>query len=447
MVDAVVDGAIADYERLLAERHYASTVDGLAEAHRRHGMQYPDGRRWCTVLRPGMIPRAVHDRAMAAAQVVSRAVREVTERVLVDRRLRDALGFPKYLDAALDIDRELGNASLLARLDGFIVDGEARFIEYNAEPGGMASTKEVELAFAGLPIATEFGALHRYTHFDNVVLAFDAVWRDHAQRGGERAPVLAVLRTTASMVQGPMLRWLPYAATRGFRIFVVRPEEIDIAESGIRVEGAPIDYLVFADWVSVFQPNDVMRRVLRAVAQGTVRTLNGVSRVVAGTAKVILEALTSTAYAHYFDRATVAALSAHLPWTRWLRDARTDFDGREVDLLRFAEDHRSSLVLKPSNAKGGDGLLIGADCDDATWRAALAASSRRPTVVQQWIEPPRARFPVVGADGALAYETRRWDFNPYVWNGDVAAGALIRADVAANLSKGTGSVVPVWVLE
>lgn len=447
MADAAADRAIADYERLLVERHYASTVEGLAAAHRRHGMVYPDGRHWCTVLRPGMIPRAVHERAMSAAQVVSRAVREVTERVLADRRLRAALGFPRYLDAALDIDRELGNASLLARLDGFIVDGEARFIEYNAEPGGMASTKEVELAFAGLPIAAEFGAVHRYAHFDNVRLAFDAVWRDHAQRGGERAPALAVLRTTANMVQGPMLRWLPYASTRGFRVFMVRPEEIDIADAGARVEGVPIDYLVFADWVSVFQPDDAMRRVLRAVAQGSVRTLNGVSRVVAGTAKVLLEALTSTAYAHYFDRATVAVLAAHLPWTRWVRDARTDYDGRDVELLRFAEDQRSSLVLKPSNAKGGDGLLIGADCDDATWRAALAASARRPTVVQRWIEPPRQHFPIVGADGALAYETMRWDFNPYVWNGDVAAGALIRADVAPNLSKGMGSVVPVWVLE
>jgi len=447
MPDAISALAIADYERLLAERHFASTVDSLAVAHRRYGMQYPDGRDWCGVLRPGMLHRTVYERAMSAALVVAGAVRELTERVLADRKLRAALGFPRYLDAAFEIDREFGNATLLARLDGFIVDGEMRFIEYNAEPGGMASTREVELAFAALPIAADFAGQHRYTYYDNVALAFDAVWRDHERRGGKRPPAIGVLRTGPNILQGPMLRWLPYAATRGFRVFIALPEEIEVGEDRVCIEGVAIDYLVFADWGSVFEPSDAMRRVLRGVTRGAVRTLNGVSRVVASTAKVLLEALTSTAYAHYFDRETANALAAHVPWTRWLRDARTEFDGREVDLMRFAEDHRSMLVLKPSNAKGGDGLVIGAECDDATWRAALAAGTRRPSVVQQWVEPPVERFPVVDAAGAMSFTELRFDFNPYVWNGDIANGALIRAAGDTNLSAGNGHVVPMWVLE
>jgi hypothetical protein len=446
MGEALHRGAIAHYDRLLAQGHLAGTVDGLAQAHLRRGMFHPDGRRWCSVLRPCLVDRAFHERAQRAALLVARAVSEVTERVLADRRLRAAIGMPPYLDAALEIDREGGNASLLARLDGFVDGGEIRFIEYNAEPGGMASAKEVESAFAALPIARELAALERFAAFDPVELAVDALLRDAARAGRAGPPAIAMLRVTAGMVQSAKLRWLPYAASRGCRVFVVRPEECEIGDAGVTVEGVEIDLLAIADWGAVFAPSDAMRRLLRCVARGDVRTLNGIARVVAGTSKVLFEVLTSRAYTHLFDTEVAQALARHVPWTRWVRDATTDRDGREIDLMRHIEDSRADLVLKPGNDKGGEGLLIGADCDDATWRDALTRAQRRPMVVQQRVTLPRQSFPVVGDDGAIAQEDLIWDYNPYVWNGDVAAGALVRASRSPNLSAGTGSVTPLWVV-
>jgi hypothetical protein len=446
MSEALHAGAIARYDRLLAQRHLDSTVDGLAQAHRRRGMFHPDGRRWCTVLRPCLVDLAFHERAQRAALLVARAVTEVTERVLADRRLRAAIGMPPYLDAALEIDREGGNASLLARLDGFVDGEEIRFIEYNAEPGGMASAKEVDCAFAALPIARELAAVEPFASFDPVELAVDALLRDAARAGRPGPPAIAMLRVATSMVQSAKLRWLPYAASRGCRVFVVRPEECDVGDSGVTVEGVAIDLLAIADWGAVFAPSEAMRRLLRCAARGDVRTLNGISRVVAGTSKVLFEILTSRAYAHFFDNEVAQALARHVPWTRWVRDATTDLGGREVDLMRYIEDRREELVLKPGNDKGGEGVVIGMQCDDAAWRDALARAQRRPTVVQQRIALPRQSFPVVGDDGALAYDDLIWDYNPYVWNGDVAAGALVRASRSPNLSAGTGSVTPLWVV-
>ena len=446
MSEALHHDAIGCYEGLLAQRHRASTVDGLAQAHHRRAMFYPDGRRWCTVLRPCLVGRAFHERAQRAALLVARAVAQVTERLLADRRLRAAIGMPPYLDAALEIDREGGNASLMARLDGFVEGGEIRFIEYNAEPGGMASAKEVESAFAALPIAREFADLRPFASFDPAELALDALLRDAARAGRAGPPAIAVLRVGAGMVQSAKLRWLPYAASRGCRVFVVGPEECEVGDAGVVVEGVAIDLLAIADWGAVFAPSDAMRRLLRCVARGDVRTLNGISRVVAGTSKVLFEVLTSRAYAHFFDTDTAQALARHVPWTRWVRDAATDRGGREVDLMRFIEDTRADLVLKPGNDKGGEGLVIGADCDDAAWRDARARAQLRPTVVQERVALPRQSFPVVGDDGAIAHDDLIWDYNPYVWNGDVAAGALVRASRSPNLSAGTGSVTPLWVV-
>lgn len=439
--------ALADYDRLLATRHLASTVEILADAHRRRGMFYPDGRRWCTVLRPCILDRACYERAGRAALLVTGAVNAVTERVLVDRRLRAAIGMPKYLDAALEIDREVGNPTLLARLDGFVEGEDIRFIEFNAEPGGMTSAKEVDAAFAAMPIAAEFAAAHRYSTYDPVELAVDALLRDHARRGRSGPPAIAMLRMRSNMIQSAKLRWLPYAASRGCQVFVVRPEEIEVGDTGLAVEGAAIDYLVVGEWGAVFEPSDAMRKILRCAARGEVRTLNGISRVVAGTSKALFEVLTSADYAHYFDGDTVRSLARHVPWTRWVRDTTTDHKGRNVDLLRFIEERRADLVLKPCNDKGGEGLVIGAECEDQAWQAAIAAAQRRPSVVQERVALPRQSFPVIGDDGMLAYDDLIWDYNPYVWNGDIAAGALVRASKLPNLSAGTGSVAPLWVVE
>ncbi len=439
--------AIADYDRLLAGQNLADTIRELDAATQRHGLRYPDGRPWCELLRPCLVDPLFYERAAHAALVVARAIADVTERVLADRRLRAAIGMPAYLDGALEIDREGGNASLLARLDGFVEDGEITFIEYNAEPGGLASATEVSAAFAGMPIARAFAALHPFRGFDLAALALAALHRDHAPRRHDGPPAIAVLRVTANMDQGGKLRWLPYAALHGCPVYLVRPEEIDVDDAGIAVEGQRIDYLALSDWPAVFDPSPAMRRVLRCVARGDVRTLNGISRVVAGTSKVLFEMLTSSAHAHCFDAETRAVLARHVPWTRWVRDAWTDHDGEQVDLLRFAEARREELVLKPGNDKGGAGLVIGADCDAGAWRDAIDAALRRPSVLQRRVALPRQSFPVRGDDDAIRREELYWDYNPYVWNGEVAAGALVRVDAAPNRSAGTGWVAPLWVLE
>jgi hypothetical protein len=110
-------------------------------------------------------------------------------------------------------------------------------------------------------------------------------------------------------------------------------------------------------------------------------------------------------------------------------------------------EHRTRFILKPSNGQGGDGFIMGASCDDEAWQRALGAAQRRPYVVQERITPAPQRFPIMRGEGSLDYAELTWDFNPFVWNGNVAEGALVRAGTESNLSAGTGSVTPVWILD
>ena len=79
--------------------------------------------------------------------------------------------------------------------------------------------------------------------------------------------------------------------------------------------------------------------------------------------------------------------------------------------------------------------------------AGLRIAQNKPFVVQERVQPFRLVFPMRGDDGEVSQQELLWDLNPFVWNGDVADGALVRASQRSNLSAGTGSVTPVWIVD
>lgn len=94
-----------------------------------------------------------------------------------------------------------------------------------------------------------------------------------------------------------------------------------------------------------------------------------------------------------------ALVDTYLPWTRVLSERWTTRDGRKVDLVRYAVDHRESLVLKAGLGMSGEQVVIGRDAGQAEWEAAVARAAEEGTsVVQEFVEPRTCRLAVV-ADG------------------------------------------------
>jgi uncharacterized circularly permuted ATP-grasp superfamily protein len=164
--------------------------------------------------------------------------------------------------------------------------------------------------------------------------------------------------------------------------------------------------------------------------------------------KASLAVLSDEHNAHLFTPEELHAIHAHIPWTRRVQDRKTEYDGREIDLLSWISNNRDKLVIKPNDEYGGSGVIIGWETDQARWDAAIQHALTTPHVVQERVMTIERDFPM-WVDGRLDISKRYVDADPYVYYGERVEGCLTRLSGSAllNVTAGTGSVVPVFVID
>jgi uncharacterized circularly permuted ATP-grasp superfamily protein len=160
--------------------------------------------------------------------------------------------------------------------------------------------------------------------------------------------------------------------------------------------------------------------------------------------KAIFEVLTDDSLAGLFDDEQRAAIAAHVPWTRRVREGRATRRGEPIDLPQYVRLHREELVMKPNDEYGGKGVHVGWEMTDTEWEKALEEALRSSYVVQEKVELRRQTFPLL--DGELRFEDLVVDLDPFLFQGEVE-GFLTRLSSTslANVSSGGGQV-PAFVV-
>jgi uncharacterized circularly permuted ATP-grasp superfamily protein len=164
--------------------------------------------------------------------------------------------------------------------------------------------------------------------------------------------------------------------------------------------------------------------------------------------KTSLAVLSDERNAHLFTPEERKAIETYIPWSRVLAQRKTQFEGREVDLLPFLAANKDQFVLKPSDEYGGKGIVLGWTVSATEWLAALTDYLAHSTIVQKRVELPSEPFPGV-VNGNLEVYDRMLDTNPYIWYGQYMSGCLTRISTAAllNVTAGGGSTVPTFIIE
>ena len=127
---------------------------------------------------------------------------------------------------------------------------------------------------------------------------------------------------------------------------------------------------------------------------------------------------------------------------------KTTYEGEEVDLLEWVADNQNKLVIKPNDEYGGSGVIIGWEVDAERWNAAIKHALTTPHVVQERVQSIERDYPA-WINGQLDISKRYVDANPYAYYGERIEGCLTRLSGSAllNVTAGTGSVVPVFVVD
>jgi uncharacterized circularly permuted ATP-grasp superfamily protein len=351
--------------------------------------------------------------------------------------VRDDLGVP--------------DASPLSRMDAFFAGaGGLAITEYNAEtPAGAGYNDVLTEVFLALPAMRQFErewdvrALPARHHTFNALLESYHAWSRRRS-----VPRVAILDWPDVPTQSEFRIFQAYFEGHGVECVIGDPREAEYRAGKLWVGGKPADLI----YKRVLLHELVSRMgldnpVLRAVRDRAVCMVNPPGCKVLHK-KASLAVLSDERNERLYDADARAAIAAHVPWTRVVEERRTRFDGREIDLLPWAAEHKDDLVLKPNDEYGGKGIVLGWEVDADAWRAALRTALATPYIVQRRIALEREGYPSL-VDGRVVVADRMVDTAPYVAHGAFVDGCLTRLSTAAllNVTAGGGSQVPTFVVE
>ena len=448
-MDEQASRAADDYERLLrdAKAHMQQLQAGLADRMRAAKLTF-GGRMLCPFLRPNFVSRASYERIRDVCRLIFQAVE--TAQNELGQALWDRVDLTPEERELVSVDPGYARSSPSARLDSFLTPSAYQFVELNAEsPAGIAYSEMLEEVFLELPVMQKFQERWALRPFQARQRLLDTLLACYREAGGRQEhPTIAIVDYGDVPTRTEHHLFREFFADAGHPALVCDPRDLVYEKGALRYEGRTIDIVYKRLLVNeLIERADKLQALLQAARDRAVTVVNPF-RCKPIHKKAIFAVLTDDALQGMFDETQRAAIAAHVPWTRRVREARDTRGGRPVDLPRYIRENREHLVLKPNDEYGGKGVFIGWETSDTEWERALAEALRTPYVVQEKVELQRHSFPELNPEAAeVGYKDVVVDLDPFLFQGEVE-GFLTRLSTSslANVTSGGGQV-PGFVVE
>jgi hypothetical protein len=430
------------WHAILREQASGGVCGALAERMRERRLTF-GGRLLCPFLRPFFLTKDDERRVTRATSALWRLGEQLARHVAADRARLEALGLSEAEIELVSIDPGPGPASTSARADAFLLPDSLQFAEYNAEsPAGLAYSQGLAELFGELPLMARFKRqfdVHHYEPVDHLLTSLMVTYREWG--GTARPPRMAIVdwRDVPTYSEFELLR--DAFAAEGVPTVIHDPRDLEFDGRALTARGERIDFVYRRVLINdiVARP-DECRALVDAYRARAVCVANSLRCKIAHK-KAFFAALTDEQWASYFDPGGLAAVRAHVPWTRIVTAGLAD------DIRRRRED----LVLKPNDEYGGKGVTLGWETTPREWDAAIArtlkdADDNVRWIVQERINVRREVFPVCDGDDIVERDMLV-DFAPYLFRGNIA-GFLTRLSATglANVTSGGGQV-PAFVVE
>lgn len=353
-----------------------------------------EGKSYPVSIRPLILPQKVVEQLKAIGEGFARVFDNVAKIYVKNEQVRKL--FPAYKNSE-HLTLNLPDHSPLVRifrLDG-LFDGEGvyQILETNTDcPGGVIQNGLASQLWADIENPLLAGVEHSID-FQPFVADADLFLKEilatHLQRVGRPASRAAIV-TFKGRFKNEVAQMVA-----GLNRLGVPTEEVDAADLSRRdgqlvdKQGRTIDVAYNKLDLRDLIDEPLVDEYLQAANAGEVTFLNPLVSQWPLADKAIMALLSDPATLALLPAQDQALCQAHIPWTRLLVEgSSTDHNGQTVNLIDYVKQHRQDLVLKPSNATRGEGLLVGPFAAQQEWEAfiqeALAGAST--FVVQRYIK-------------------------------------------------------------
>lgn len=444
--------------REVVERYHELLTEALAyEASERMRDEllkrrcYFGNRPLCTVLRPNFLEPAQWAYLRRETETLMGAFRKAHRAAVRDPAVRAQLDLEAYEEELYPLDPGLEAPWATSRLDSFNdpEQGILQFVEYNAEtPAGMAYDDAIAETFLQLEPMKRFEQHYQVRGFSTVRSLYTALLETYHTWGGRGTPQIAIVDwgDVPTLNEHELCRELFEA--EGSPTLLADPRALEYRGDHLWAGDFRIDLIYKRVLVSelVGRMGIHNNPIVQAVRDRRVCISNSFSaKLMAKKASFVL--LSDEQNHGLYDEGELAAIEAHIPWTRRVQERKTQFHGHEVDLLPFIAERRDQLVLKPNDEYGGKGVVIGWEATDDLWQETMRAALTTPYVVQERVNIYYEDFPA-WIDGSLNVSPRLVDADPFIFFGRTTSGCMTRlsSTTLLNVTAGGGSIVPTFIV-
>ena len=122
-------------------------------------------------------------------------------------------------------------------------------------------------------------------------------------------------------------------------------------------------------------------------------------------------------------------------------------DARGIDLIPYVLRNQERLIIKPSRAYGGKGVVIGRLTEKSKWADYVAKASHKPGwyVVQEAVDIREETFPVFSGGGKIGFEKFYSVSGFVVTPGAIAVLGRFSKDMVVNVAR-KGGIIPAFLL-
>ena len=443
--------AVALYHELLSDPDIAAAScawlnDGLERSKLIFG-----GRRLSPYLRPHFVTEAEFARAISICETVWGAIQKVKDEAVANPALQDELHLTPIEKELVAINPGYRAVSPTARLDSFLTESAYSFVELNGEsPAGIAYADSAAEIFLGMPVMQRFQENFTLRYNKGRHLLLDVLLRAHEEYLGhapERPPQIGIidLKDLPTLKEFELFR--DFFEASGYPTCIAAPEDLTWDGEKLRAGDFAIDIVYKRLLVNEYLPiMEAYPALLEAYRAGAICMVNSFqSKIIHKKALFVI--LTDPRHAHLFSEEELAAIRAHIPWTRHAAAGSTDYQGKTVDLLDHIRTQRNRLVLKPNDDYGGHGIYIGWNATAEEWEEAIhVALADGDYLVQERVPTAREVFPALLEDGTIEYAEQLVDLDPLLYFGKVgSAFTRLSYSELANVSSG-GGMVPTFII-
>lgn len=443
--------AVVRYHDLLEDQDLAETSRALLDEGLEHARLIFGGRRLSPYLRPHFVSETDFARICRICESVWSAIQKVKDAAVKDPSIESDLGITQIERELVAIDPGYSAVSPTSRLDSFLTESAYSFVELNGEsPAGIAYADAAYDIFSSLPVMKKFSEdfnlrpLYGRRFMLQVLLES---YEEFLGRKPDRNPHIAIVDLEGMPTQTEFELFKEFFEAHGYPAIICSPQQLEHANGRLSCQGFEIDIvykrLLVNEYLPIMAQYPALLNAYRAHDVCMVNSFR--SKLI--HKKALFAVLTDKRRQSLFSTAEFETISAHVPWTRLVRQETTDYKGRQVDLLEFVNRNRDRLVLKPNDDYGGHGITIGWNANETIWREALEeALDDGDYLVQERVPTARETFPALTEDGNIEFAEQLVDLDPLLFNGKVgSAFTRLSFTELANVTSG-GGMVPTYII-